>query len=229
MFVPLHDDTTLRMIRFQYVTGALIIVNVSVFLVMYYGNLGMDQLAIATSLGMVPAQMHDMSFSGGTLANIPEPLTLITYTFVHGGWLHLVANMAFLWVFADNVEDAFGHLGFLLLYLVCGIVAAAAHVLANPDSTAPLVGASGAVSGMLGAYLVLYPRARVWVLLFMKLPVRISATWALAGWIIFQVLSLYFYKSQDGVVVAWWAHIGGFAAGFMITAAFRPMLGSRVS
>jgi membrane associated rhomboid family serine protease len=229
MFVPLHDNTTLRMIRFQFVTGALIIINVSVFLLMQYGDLGMTQLAFATSLGLVPGELGNVSFREISLAEIPEPLTLITYTFIHGGWLHLGANMAFLWVFADNVEDAFGHFGFLILYFVCGIVAAGAHVLANPDSTAPLVGASGAVSGVLGAYLVLFPKARVWVLLFMKIPLRISATWALAGWIGFQFLSLYFDKAGDEVLVAWWAHIGGFAAGFLIAAAFRRTLGARLA
>lgn len=228
MFVPLHDNTPLRMIRFQFVTGTIIIINILVFLWMEYGNFGMSQLALATSLGLVPVELGNLSFNEISLASIPEPLTLLTYTFIHGGWLHLLANMAFMWVFADNVEDAFGHVGFLLLYIVCGIVAAAAHVIANPDSTAPLVGASGAVSGVLGAYLVLFPKARVWVLLFMKIPFRLSATWALAGWIGFQFLSLYMDQAGGEVLVAWWAHIGGFAAGFLVAAFFRQTLGTRL-
>jgi membrane associated rhomboid family serine protease len=165
----------------------------------------------------------------GWVETVREPLTLITYTFIHGGWLHVISNMAFMWVFADNVEDAFGHIGFLLLYFVCGIIAAGAHIVANPDSTIPLVGASGAVSGILGSYIVLFPRARVWVLLFMKLPLRISALWALAGWIGFQVLSLYVDDGQNEVLVAWWAHIGGFAAGFIITVLFRRTLAHRLA
>ncbi len=229
MFVPLHDNTTLRMIRFQFMTGALILMNVAVFVWMQYGNIGMSPLAFATSLGLVPDEIGNASFSNISLADIPEPLTLITYTFIHGGWLHLLSNMAFLWVFADNIEDAFGHFGFLLLYFVCGIVAAAAHVLTNPDSTAPLVGASGAVSGILGAYLVLFPKARIWVLLFMKIPLRISAAWALVGWIGFQFLSLYFDQSAGEVLVAWWAHIGGFGAGFLITLLFRNVLARRLA
>jgi len=229
MFVPIHDNTPLRVIRFQFVTGTLIIINVAIYALMEFGNLGMTQLVFATSLGLVPGELGNVSFEAFSLASIPEPLTLITYTFIHGGWLHLGANMAFLWVFADNVEDAFGHVGFLLLYFVCGIIAAVAHVLANPDSAAPLVGASGAVSGILGSYLVLFPKARVWVLLFMKIPLRISATWALAGWIGFQFLSLYFDQSGGEVLVAWWAHIGGFAAGFLITALFRQTLGRRLA
>jgi len=227
MFLPLHDNTPLTIIRFQFVTGILILVNVAVFLMMQYGNLGMSQLAFATSLGLIPGEIGSLSFRDVSLANVPEPLTLITYTFIHGGWMHLLANMAFLWVFADNIEDAYGHFGFLVLYFVCGIVAAAAHVLANPDSIAPLVGASGAVSGILGAYLVLYPKARVWVLLFMKIPLRISAGWALAAWIGFQFLSLYLDESNGEVIVAWWAHIGGFATGFLVTAMFKKTLGTR--
>ena len=108
MFLPLHDNTPLTIIRFQFVTGALIVLNFAVFLLMQYGDLGMDQLAFAISLGLVPDEIGSLSFSDISLANIPEPLTLITYTFIHGGWMHLLANMAFLWVFADNVEDAFG-------------------------------------------------------------------------------------------------------------------------
>lgn len=227
MFLPLHDNTPLTIIRFQFVTGALIVVNVAVFVMMQYGNLGMSQFAFATSLGLVPGEIGNVSFKHMSLANIPEPLTLITYTFIHGGWMHLLANMAFLWVFADNVEDAFGHFGFVVLYFVCGIVAATAHIIANPDSTAPLVGASGAVSGIMGAYLVLYPKARVWVLLFMKIPLRISAGWALVAWISFQFLSLYLDESKGEVIVAWWAHIGGFATGFLVTALFRSTLSAR--
>lgn len=136
MFVPLHDDNTLRVIRFQFVTGGIIFVNIAVHLLLTYGNLGMSQLALATAFGLVPAEIGHIgagaaaSASSAALA-VPEPLTLITYTFIHGGWLHLAANMAFMWVFADNVEDAFGHVGFLLLYIMCGIIAAGAHIVAT--------------------------------------------------------------------------------------------------
>ena len=229
MFVPLHDDTVLRTIRFQFVTGLLIALNTAVFIFMQYANLGVSQLALATSFGLVPAEIGDFSFRQLSLASIPEPLTLVTYTFIHGSWMHLIANMAFLWVFADNVEDAYSHVGFLLLYVACGILAAAAHIFANPDATTPMVGASGAVSGVMGAYLVLFPRARVWVLLLMKLPLRISALWALVGWVLFQFISLYMTENSGEVVVAWWAHIGGFAAGFLITSLFRNILTARLN
>ena len=103
-------------------------------------------------------------------------MTLITYMFLHAGWLHLISNMLFLWVFADNVEDAFGHWGFLVFYLICGIAGALIHTALQPSSHAPLIGASAAVSGVLGAYIVLFPKARVWILLLMRIPLRISAT-----------------------------------------------------
>lgn len=234
MFVPLHDDNTLRMIRFQFVTGTIIFLNILVHLLLTYGNIGLSHYAVATAFGLIPAEIGHIGTGAAAattaLSGIPEPLTLITYTFIHGGWLHLAANMAFMWVFADNVEDAYGHIGFLLLYIVCGIIAACAHVVANPGSAVPLVGASGAVSGILGAYLVLFPRARIWVL-FLKLPIpfRISAMWALVMWIGFQVLALYMDEGGQEVVVAWWAHIGGFAAGFLITGAFRRTLGTRLA
>ena len=110
--------------------------------------------------------------------------------FLHAGWLHLISNMLFLWVFADNVEDAFGYFAFVLFYLLCGIAGALAHVLMSPDSPAPLIGASGAVSGVIGAYALLYPKARVWILLFFRIPLRISAIWVLGGWFLLQIFSV---------------------------------------
>ena len=175
MFVPLHDNTVLRLIRFQFVTGLIIAVNVVIF---FYTHLiigGAGEAALATSFGAIPALFTDKAVLDPSLQLVPEPATLVTYMFVHAGWMHIIANMLFMWVFADNVEDSFGHFGFLLFYLICGVVAAFAHIYSQPASQAPLVGASGAVSGVMAAYLVLFPKARVWVLLFMKLPLRISA------------------------------------------------------
>jgi membrane associated rhomboid family serine protease len=154
---------------------------------------------------------------------IPEPLTYVTYSFLHGGWLHLIVNMLFLWVFADNVEDAFGHGAFVILYLLCAIGAALVHTLLAPQSDAPLIGASGAVAGVLGAYVLLYPRARVWVLLFMRLPLPIPALYVVIGWLVLQFVSLYLSRPDD-VSVAWWAHIGGFASGFALTLLLRSRL-----
>ncbi len=216
MFVPLHDNTALRLIRFQFVTGLIIAINVVIF---FYTHLivgGAGEASLATSFGAIPALFTNKATLDPALQLVPEPATLITYMFVHAGWMHIIANMLFMWVFADNVEDSFGHFGFLLFYLICGAVAAFAHIYTQPASQAPLVGASGAVSGVMAAYLVLFPKARIWVLLFMKLPLRISALWALVGWFGFQILSL--FSTPDGeVIVAWWAHIGGFLAGLIIT------------
>ncbi len=228
MFIPIHDNTALRVIRFQFVTGVIVLINVIVFIYTHVVVGGAGEASIATSLGAVPALIMDHATLDPALEIVPEPATLITYMFMHAGWLHLIANMAFLWVFADNVEDSFGHGGFLLFYVICGIAAAFAHIYTAPQSQAPLVGASGAVSGVMAAYLVLFPRARVWVLLFMKLPLRISALWALVGWFAFQVFSL--FVAQDGdTIVAWWAHIGGFITGLIITVAMLKLFRARLA
>lgn len=228
MFVPLHDDGVLRVIRFQFVCGVIAILNV---VVLFYVQhvLGQNQGEIVLlSFGATPALLTDHAYLDPPLLAVPEPLTLVTYMFLHGGWLHLLSNMLFLWVFGDNVEDAYGHVGFLIFYLFCGIAAAFTHVLFYPDSQSPLVGASGAVAGVLGGYLVLYPHARVWVLLFMRLPIRISAYWALLGWMGFQFVALVLPQDEN-IAVAWWAHIGGFATGFAITWVLRNRLRERLA
>jgi membrane associated rhomboid family serine protease len=224
MFVPLKDDNPLRLIRFQYVVLAIIVLNFAVFLIT--GPMLGDEALIwvETGFGVVPSELLDLQRNANPLFNpVSEPLTLVTYQFLHGGWLHLLANMAFLWVFADNVEDVFGHFGFALFYLMCGIVAALTHVYMLPNSHEPLIGASGAVSGVLAAYLLLYPRARIWILLFFYIPFRIPAWLVLSGWIILQVASLY-ATEPDAQAVAWWAHIGGFAVGLLFTLVLRSPL-----
>ena len=227
MFVPLHDDTPLKVIRFQYVTLAIIAANVVIYLAS--GAFTSDQViaALAAGYGIVPAELtgHIAPMPGTN--PIPEPLTLITYMFLHGSWWHLISNMLFLWVFADNIEDAFGYVAFALFYLLCGVAAGLTHVLMAPASAAPLIGASGAVSGVIGGYALLYPRARVWILLFMRLPLRIGAVWVIGGWFLLQVASLFLASGGD-VEVAWWAHIGGFIAGLAITFVLRSRLLIRI-
>jgi membrane associated rhomboid family serine protease len=219
MFIPLHDDTPLRVIRFQFVTIAIIILNVAIFLIWGAFSSGAVQASIASSYGVVPAEL----FHGGGVHNpVPEPLTLVTYLFLHGGWMHLIGNMLFLWVFADNVEDAFGYLGFMIFYLLCGVISGLIFAFTAPDSQNPLIGASGAVSGVLASYLVLYPRARIWILLFLRIPVPLPAVWVLGGWFLLQVYSLAAAGPQEEV--AWWAHIGGFATGLIITFMLRNQL-----
>lgn len=221
MFIPLHDDTPLKIIRFQWVTGAIILANVGLFLTTGAFTEEPVLATIASGYGVVPAELtHGTT---GSYSPIPEPLTLLTYMFLHAGWMHLISNMLFLWVFADNIEDAFGHAGFLLLYLLCGVAGALVHTVMQSGSLAPLIGASGAVSGILAAYLVLYPRARIWILLLMRIPLRISAIYVLGGWFLLQVASLVF-ASAEGLEVAWWAHIGGFLCGLLLTLLLRSRL-----
>ncbi len=228
MFLPLHDNTELKVIRFQAVSGLIISINIIVF---FYTQLiagGIDKSTLATSLGAIPALITNDKTLPVNMYLIPEFFTLITYQFLHAGWMHIIANLAFIWVFADNVEDAFGHIGFLFFYLFCGIVAALAHTLAGPSSQSPLIGASGAVSGIMAAYLVLFPKARIWVLMFLKIPIPIPAWAALIGWFIFQIFSS-FQPQDKGVAVAWWAHIGGFLVGAAVAWIFRAPLSRRLS
>jgi membrane associated rhomboid family serine protease len=155
----------------------------------------------------------------------PEPLVLPIFTslFLHSGWLHIAGNMLFLFIFGDNVEDRLGHIGFLLFYLLCGVVGVVTQTLVDPHSTLPIIGASGAIAGVLAAYLVLFPGARVLTLVVVLL-VNIPA-WLLIGlWIIFQVLSgLAVLDGTSGTTggVAYFAHLGGFGIGFMIALLYR--------
>ena len=152
-----------------------------------------------------------------TLA-VPEGATLLTYTFFHADFLHLASNMLFLWVFGDNIEDAVGHLRFLVFYLACGAVAGLVHAWMLPNAWVPLIGASGAVAGIIAAYLVLHPRVRVWVLAFRVIPLQITALWVLGVWAGTQIFMLLFARGDQ---VAWWAHIGGMAAGAALIVVLR--------
>ena len=228
MFIPLHDSTPLKVIRFQAVTVIIIALN----LVMYAttGAFATDQVmyAVATGWGLVPGELTGLAGPAYGYDPVPEPVTLITYQFLHGSWWHVISNMLFLWVFADNVEDAYGHVAFAIFYLFCGVAGGLVHVLMAPASSVPLIGASGAVSGIIGAYVMLFPKARVWILLFMRLPLRIGAVWVLGGWLALQVVSLLMSSNDGEVQVAWWAHIGGFVAGFGLTFAIRRRLWLRM-
>ncbi len=217
VFVPLYDDNHLKFIPFQATTWTLIALNVAVFI--WQQTMGQDTIiAIDSGAGLVPASLL------GTVKLPPElgltwsGFTLITYMFLHGDIWHLLGNMAFLWVFGDNVEDAMGSFRFLLFYLLCGIAAALTHVLANADSQAPLIGASGATAGVIAAYLMLYPRVRVWVLAFARIPLRLAAWFVISSWIVFQVIFL-FVDFDTGTAL--WAHIGGFAAGALLIPIFK--------
>ncbi|MEI8177680.1 rhomboid family intramembrane serine protease [Aestuariivirga sp.] len=228
MFVPLHDSTPLKVIRFQAVTILIIALNVMMYLTTgaFNAEAVLDQ--IASGYGVVPAEL---THSAAPILNydpIAEPLTLVSYMFLHASWWHLISNMLFLWVFADNIEDAYGHAAFAFLYLMSGVVAALFYVMLAPASRIPLVGASGAVSGILGAYVVLFPQARVWILLFMRIPIRIGALWVLGGWFLLQIISWWMDRADPEAGIAWTAHIGGFVAGAGLTYAIRRRLWMRL-
>ena len=221
MFVPVWDDNPLRSIRFQVVTLALIAINVVVFL---FEASGMSEAAIA-SFAVVPRELLTVGLSGaaapggGPIA-VPEPYTLLSYMFLHGDILHLASNMVFLWVFGDNIEDALGHWKFLAFYLLCGICAGLSHAALQPASPVPLIGASGAVAGVVAAYIILHPRVNVWVLAFRVIPLKISAVIVLGLWIATQLVMVLMPVAKADTV-AWWAHIGGLVAGAILVVLMR--------
>jgi membrane associated rhomboid family serine protease len=150
---------------------------------------------------------------------MPPSFSLVTYMFLHGGWLHVLLNMLFLWVFADNIEDALGHGRFVVFYFLCGIAGGAAHVWAAPQSNIPLVGASGAIAGVIAAYMMLRPCARITVLIFGFIPIRLAAVWVLGFWALTQVWHVFTLERSE---TAWWAHVGGLAAGAILITVIRP-------
>jgi membrane associated rhomboid family serine protease len=222
--IPLSDDPQTR--SFPVVTVALIIINVLVFL--YEIGLGDRGDAFLQAFGAVPAEIASGRDLGpaAPLGNVY--LTLFTSMFLHGGFLHIASNMIYLWVFGDNVEDAFGHLGYILFYLVCGLVAGLAQVAIDPHSQVPSVGASGAIAGVLGAYLVIFGSARVRTLVFLgPIPLlpRIPAMWLIGFWFVTQLVSgigALTDRTQQTGGVAFWAHIGGFVTGLLLALLFRP-------
>lgn len=221
MFVPIGDENPLKSISYQYVTVGLIIANVIIFLLQTAGQASEGFLA---SFAIVPQELFQVNILGGEAPftadaiAIPERVTLLSYMFLHGDIMHLIGNMLFLWVFGDNVEDAMGHFKFFIFYIVCGIAAGLTHAFMVPDSQDALIGASGAVSGVIAAYLMLHPRVNVWVLALKFIPLRISAAWVLGLWIVFQVVMLFV---PDASQTAWLAHIGGLIAGALLILVMR--------
>lgn len=218
MFVPLADANPLEHVRRPYVTWVLAALNLFVFVALQHGAFGAVSEAGVLGFGAIPAVVSGTAVLPEGYERVPPVLTLLTYMFLHGGWLHLIGNMAFLLVFADNVEDAMGHGRFLAFYLLCGILAGLAHVLADPASEAPLVGASGAVAGVISAYLVLHPNIRLWALVFMKIPLRVPAFWVIGAWFVLQVWQILASEDHE---TAWWAHVGGFLAGALLVSVMR--------
>jgi membrane associated rhomboid family serine protease len=229
VFLPLKDDNHLKFIWFQFATVTLIVINVAVFV--WQQSLGEAGLVdVANQAGVIPVSVFGGAQLPAWLGQLPSETTLVTYMFLHGDWWHLIGNMLFLWVFGDNVEDAMGSIRFVLFYLLCGIAAGLAHVYANVASDAPLIGASGAIAGVIGAYLMLYPRVWMWSLAFMRIPLKLPAYLVIAAWVGTQVFFV-LYGIQDGT--AWWAHLGGFVAGIVLVVIFKrsdqPLFGGAPS
>ncbi|PLW78065.1 rhomboid family intramembrane serine protease [Cohaesibacter celericrescens] len=211
MFIPLHDKNKLVHVRWQYVTISLIVLNVIIFLITESGAGGLVLQDYAIAFGLIPDQYSN----AGAIA-ISDPILLtapISYAFLHADWMHLIGNMAFLWVFGDNIEDAMGHFRYLLFYCLCAMGAALVHMLANWGSPVPLVGASGAMAGIIAAYLLLHPDVRVWVLFLGRIPLPIPAMYCLGAWILLQIFNS---VTSDGDTVAWWAHVGGALTGALL-------------
>jgi rhomboid family protein len=205
VFLPIRDDAPRR--RFPVVTVSLVVINVAVFVVARL--LPTDKVvALFYGGGAIPYQIVHLNGA------LPAPVAIVTSLFLHGGPEHLVGNIWFLWIFGDNVEDALGRGRYLLFYLLLGFLAAAAQVATTPESHVPIVGASGAIAGVLGAYLVLFPRARVEALLFLVILVDIvivPAFLLLGVWVLWQLIA----NTGDGSVAVW-AHVGGFLAGAVL-------------
>jgi membrane associated rhomboid family serine protease len=216
--IPLRDDNPTRIV--PVVTYALITGCVLVFF--WQVSLGTRMEAAIYAYGLIPDVLLGDARLPPELAVVPAWMTVFTSMFMHGGWMHLIGNMLYLWIFADNVEDRLGHGRFVVFYVLCGIAAALAQALPDPDSQIPMVGASGAISGVLGAYLLLYPRAHVLVLIPLgplSQLVRLPALLVLGLWFALQLASELF--ASEGAGVAFRAHIGGFVAGLLLLPVFR--------
>jgi len=226
--LPLKDDVPIH--STPVVTVGLIVINVLVFFYQFSLGAGAGTGKAAEEFirefGLVPCRLTG---SCAVVLDLPSPmLTIFTSMFMHGGLFHIGGNMLYLWIFGNNIEDTLGHGRFLIFYLACGIAAALGQTVISPASTVPMVGASGAVSGVLGAYLLLFPHASVVTLMifgiFVRL-VRIPALIVLGFWIVVQLVNGFLTVSLgkgEGGGVAWFAHIGGFVAGLILLLLLRP-------
>ncbi len=219
--IPLRDDNPTS--SAPVLTISLIAINVMVFLYQLSLDPRGGQLLVY-QFGAIPSVVFGSNSLPSNIAVIPPVFSLFTSMFLHGGWLHLIGNMLYLWIFGDNIEDAMGKVRFFVFYVLSGLLAAFSHAIISPGSNIPMIGASGAISGVLGAYLVLYPRARVLVLIpllgfFWRL-FYIPAMFVLGFWFLLQIFSGGLEGSSAGGV-AWGAHVGGFIAGMLLVGIFK--------
>jgi len=221
VFIPIKDDQPT--VRTPHVTLALIFLNTVVFL--YSQTLGIQGFnVLLNKFGFTP----EFYLHSGATYLVPDwyYLTPLFSMFLHGGWMHLIGNMLFLWIFGNNVEDYFGPIRYILFYLLSGLAAVALYTLFNPSTEIPLVGASGAIAGVMGAYMVLHPRARITVLIFFififfqQFPAKVI----LGIWFVYQIL-MSLLGSSTGGGVAWAAHVGGFIFGWLVLKLYLKIRG----
>ncbi|MEX0618529.1 MAG: rhomboid family intramembrane serine protease [Pseudohongiellaceae bacterium] len=228
---PIRDDNP----TFSKPIATIFLIAVNVFAWVFLQGLGaVEPMAMSVCrFGLIPGDLLG-TLPDGTLVQVGPGLgcrldggpawhTLVTSMFMHGGWLHLIGNMWFLWIFGDNVEDTMGHVRFVVFYVLCGLAAAALQLVAGGDPAIPMVGASGAIGGVMGAYVLLYPRVHVYLLIFLGFfvtTVAVPAVFMLGYWFVVQLVG---GVSASGVGggVAFWAHIGGFVAGALLILVFR--------
>jgi membrane associated rhomboid family serine protease len=214
MVFPLYDDNPFKRARVPFVTWGLLALNVGIFLYQL-GASELETMAMLASFGATPAAvLHNVPQTG----QLPPEATLVTYMFLHGGWEHIIGNMVYLWVFGDDIEDALGPVRFIIFYLAVGIASAVGFAALNPQSTVPLVGASGSISGILAAYLLLRPCAKVSIFFF-RMIVRVRAYWVIGGWILLQ---LFYIASNVSDGIAYSAHGAGLLAGALLFLVMRP-------
>jgi membrane associated rhomboid family serine protease len=226
--IPIKDINPTE--RLAIVTLLIIVLNVAVFL--YELVLGPQAGEMfVDSFALIPKRLFSR-FPEASHA-VPAGVALFTSMFLHGGFLHIAGNMLYLWIFGNNVEDSMGRIRFIVFYFICGIIAAYTHAIANAASTVPMIGASGAISGVLGAYLILYPRTRVLTLIALGFYIRtveVPAMFVLGFWFVLQFLNA-FLSASTGGGVAWHAHVGGFIAGILLIGIFKrrdvPLWGKR--
>jgi len=230
--IPIKDDNPHFLT--PWVTMGIIALNILSWVLVQ--GMGSDP-ALAKSvctLGLVPGELLQTVPPGTrfpighgvfcVLGNTPDWSTLLTTLFMHGSWMHLLGNMWFLWIFGNNVEDSMGHVRFIFFYLLCGLIASAVQIMANADSPIPMVGASGAIGGVLGAYIMLYPRVNVHVFIFLVVyitTIAIPAVYMLGYWFLVQLISGIGSLGAQSGGVAFWAHVGGFASGAVLVLAFK--------
>jgi membrane associated rhomboid family serine protease len=211
--IPLKDTIPSR--TFPAVNITLVVINCLVFL--YELSLGPGLLPFIDRYAIIPARF----FNAGMISDMIAPL--FSFMFLHGGWLHVISNMLYLWIFGDNVEDRMGHFRYLVFYLMCGVASGLVQLFISPASRIPIVGASGAIAGVMGAYLLLYPFGRVVTLVFFFIfiqVVQIPAIFFLVFWFVLQFFSGAFATPGQEGGVAWWAHVGGFLCGLLLVFPF---------